>query len=75
MDLDNDLGGSALNIRDCCIAVIASRDTKLDPVMKTWFGLASRLTHFEDEPSAGAKIAKYFAETQCAFTIVMKGHF
>ena len=67
---------TALNIEKCCLIVIKSDIQILDPAMKTWFGLASNVTHFEEDLNdLGSKMANLISSTKCSFSIVIKGHF
>ena len=67
---------TALNIEKCCLIVIKSDIQILDPAMKTWFGLASNVTHFEEDLNdLGSKMANLISSTACSFSIVIKGHF
>ena len=67
---------TALNIEKCCLIVIKSDIQILDPAMKTWFGLATNVTHFEEDLNdLGSKMANLISTTKCSFSIVIKGHF
>ena len=67
---------TALNIEKCCLIVIKSDLQLLDPAMKTWFGLAFNVTHFEeDQNDLGSKMANLISSNKFSFSIVIKGHF